>query len=60
MENACQDIIAGEHYVVRDGEVLVDDNGKPVPDPQPAEEARELLRRIQAARARFTGSATSE
>lgn len=59
MEEMLRGVIARDlrHYVIRDGEVLLDDDGKPVHDPRPAREAQDLLKAIARDRARLTGRA---
>jgi len=56
LEEKLRDIIGRPHWKVRNGKLLHDADGNPVPDPRPAREAQATLRRVQRDRKRLTGT----
>ena len=58
MANRLREMIEAPHWKVRRGEVVLDADGQPVPDPRPAREAQSLLDQITRDRARLSGQAS--
>ncbi len=50
-------MIEAPHWKIRRGELVLDANGQPVPDPRPAREAQRLRAQVTRDRARFTQGA---
>jgi hypothetical protein len=53
MEAVLQEIIDTPHWRVRNGNLVLGDDGQPVPDTRPARQARARLTRIRANRERL-------
>jgi hypothetical protein len=53
MEAMLQEIIGAPHWRVRNGNLVLGDDGQPVPDTRPARQARARLTRIRANRERL-------
>jgi hypothetical protein len=59
MEQLLREAIARPHFKIRDGEILTDEDGRPVRDPEPARMAGERLAIIRRERERLTAAPAS-
>jgi hypothetical protein len=55
IEKKLQEIIDTPQWPVRNGKVVLDESGQPVPKTRPARQARALLAQVRSNRERITG-----
>ncbi len=58
MARRLREMIEAPHWKIRRGELVLDAEGQPVPDPRPAREAQSLLDQITRDRNRLSGQAS--